>query len=116
MMEGFRKLIAWQEAKLLTLKIYKSTSAFPQHELFSLTNQLRRASSSAMANIAEGSAMATSAHRKAYYQRAKGSVIEVDNFIELGFELGYVSGQDFDDLSDHCARLTHLLKRLVQTT
>ncbi len=115
-MEGFRKLIAWQEAKLLTLKIYKHTSSFPKHELFSLTNQLRRASSSAMANIAEGSAMATSPHRKAYYQRAKGSVVEVDNFAELGFELGYITEQEFDDLSDHCARLAHLLKRLVQAT
>lgn len=112
--EGFRKLIAWQEAKSLTLKIYRLTKAFPAHEQFHLVSQLRRASSSIMANLAEGSEMPTMAHRRAYYHRAKGSSTEVDNHVELSFDLQYVTLPEYEDIADHCARLSHLIKRLIE--
>jgi four helix bundle protein len=110
---GFRGLIVWQEAKILTKKVYELTKKFPKDELFGLTSQLRRASSSIMANLAEGSAMPTKAHRDAYYVRARASTVEVDNFAELTFELGYLTKEEFDDLSDHCARIVHLVTRLI---
>ena len=112
--KGFRALVAWQEAKALTLKIYRLTKTFPKEELFGLTSQLRRAASSIIANLAEGSAMPTKGHRDAYYYRARGSCTEVDNFSELTFELQYISEKDFNDLSDHCARIIYLITRLAQ--
>jgi hypothetical protein len=57
--EGFRKLVAWQEAHGLTMEIYKVTAAFPRDEQYGLTSQLRRAASSIGAQIAEGSRMGT---------------------------------------------------------
>lgn len=113
-MKGFRELIAWKEAKLLTLKIYHLTSKFPKEEIFGMKSQLRRASSSIMANIAEGSAMPTKAHRDSFYFRARGSATEVDNFGELSFELHYITQEEFDDLSDHCARVIYLITHLAQ--
>lgn len=113
--EGFRKLIAWQEAKSLTLKIYEITKKFPPEERFYLVQQLRRASSSIMANLAEGSAMPTKAHQISFYSRAKGSTVEVDNFIELSFDLKYVSQEEYDDIVDHCARIIHLISRLIKS-
>lgn len=110
---GFRSLVAWKEAKLLTLKIYKLTKNFPKEELFGLTSQLRRASSSIMANIAEGSGMATKPHQTSYYVRAKASALEVDNFSELTFELEYLAREQFEDLADHCARIIHLINQLI---
>ncbi len=112
---GFRKLIVWQEAKKLTLKIYRLTKKFPKEELFGMSSQMRRASTSIMANLAEGSAMPTKAHRDSYYVRARGSAVEIDNFTELAFELHYASKQEFDDVSDHCARIVHLTIRLVSS-
>lgn len=102
--DGFRRLIAWQEAKKLALKIYTLTKPFPREEQFALTSQIRRAASSAMANLAEGSAMPTKAHRDSYYSRARGSVAEVDNHMELSFELQYVTAHQQADIADHCAR------------
>jgi four helix bundle protein len=111
--EGFQKLIAWREAKLLTAKIYRLTKSFPSDERFGLTSQLRRAAGSSMANLAEGSAMRTKAHRDAYYLRARGSVVEVDNHVELSLELQYCNPAQQEDVADHCARLVHLITRLV---
>jgi four helix bundle protein len=113
--EGFRKLLAWQEAKALTLKTYRLTRAFPSHEQFHLVSQLRRASSSIMANLAEGSEMPTKAHRNAYYARARGSSTEVDNHVELSFDLQYVTLLEYEDIADHCARLAYLIKRLIDS-
>lgn len=110
---GFRSLIAWQEAKKLTHRIYDLTSAFPADEKFVLVSQLRRASSSSMANIAEGSAMPSKAHRDSYYTRARGSVVEVDCFMDFVRDRNYITAKDQSDVQDHCARLTFLLTRLI---
>ena len=52
--KGFRKLIVWQRVHQLVLLVYKLTDRFPKSELYGLTSQLRRASVSVPANIAEG--------------------------------------------------------------
>ena len=53
-MQNNNELRVWQKSHSLTLKVYEVTKLFPKDELYSLTNQLRRATSSIPANIAEG--------------------------------------------------------------
>jgi hypothetical protein len=53
--KGFKKLRVWKRAYDLVLKIYKYSQKFPSPELYGLTSQIRRASVSILANIAEGS-------------------------------------------------------------
>ncbi len=52
-MEDFKDLKVWVKAHELTLGVYKRTRSFPKEELFGITNQIRRASVSVEANIAE---------------------------------------------------------------
>ena len=111
---GFRRLIAWKEAKALALKVYLLTKKFPKEELFGMTSQMRRAGSSIGANLAEGSSMPTKAHRIAFYYRARGSAVEVDYFAELSFELQYLSKQESDDLIGHSARVVYLISKLIE--
>ena len=53
-MKDFKKLKVWQKAHRITLAVYKATQNFPKEELYGLTSQIRRASSSIPANVAEG--------------------------------------------------------------
>ena len=53
-MKDFRELKVWQKAHQLTLAVYQITATFPREELYGLTTQLRRSSSSVSANLAEG--------------------------------------------------------------
>jgi four helix bundle protein len=50
----FTDLTAWRESHRLVLLIYKTTNQFPQKELFSLVDQMRRCGVSVSSNIAEG--------------------------------------------------------------
>lgn len=50
----YRDLVVWQAAMTLAEKCYEATKAFPRDELFGMTAQIRRASASIPANIAEG--------------------------------------------------------------
>ena len=54
MINSYQNLEVWKKAMELVADIYKITQTFPKEELYGLTNQLRRASVSVPANIAEG--------------------------------------------------------------
>jgi four helix bundle protein len=51
---NFEKLDIWKISMELAVRVYKITEEFPSSEKYGIINQLRRASSSISANIAEG--------------------------------------------------------------
>ncbi len=53
-MRDFTKLIFWERSHQLTLKIYALTRSFPKEEIFGLTSQMKRSSSSIPTNLSEG--------------------------------------------------------------
>lgn len=55
-MQDFKKLIVWQKAHAMMIDIYQVVEVFPKEVLFGITKQLKDASLSVEANIAEGSA------------------------------------------------------------
>jgi four helix bundle protein len=54
MLRGFRDLKVYQLAFKLAMDIFHLSKSFPEEERYSLTSQIRRASRSVAANIAEG--------------------------------------------------------------
>ena len=64
-MKSYKELIVWQKGIQLVTTMYAVTSSFPKTEQFGLTSQIRRASISIPANIAEGY---TRGHRAEYVQ------------------------------------------------
>ena len=53
-MRNFRKYQVWELGYEITLDVYTLSKQFPKEELFGLTSQIRRCSSSVPANIVEG--------------------------------------------------------------
>jgi len=93
--------------------IYKMTADFPTEEKFGITSQLRRASSSIGANIAEGSSRKTRKDQNLYYTIAKGSLLEVDNFIELAADLSYITDDQYKKLAEKINKTGFLLTKLI---
>lgn len=110
--DGFRKLLAWQIAHKLTKDIYQVTRKFPKSELYGITSQLQRASSSIAAQIAEGSQMPTVNHRKLYYDRAYATAAETDYFLELAHDLNYIENTEYDRLLNEVRHVSALVHRL----
>jgi four helix bundle protein len=99
-LQDFKKLKVWQLSREFVSDIYKLTSNFPNHELHSMTNQLRRASYSIPSNIAEGCGKESQKEFKRYLNIAQGSIKEIECFLILANDLKYLSKEEFSELNE----------------
>ncbi|MCB0729694.1 MAG: four helix bundle protein [Ignavibacteriae bacterium] len=86
----FEDLIVWQKSHQLVLSIYKMTKKFPKDELFGLTCQMRRASVSIPANIAEGYIKRGEKDKFRFLNISQGSLEELKYYLILSKDLDYV--------------------------
>jgi len=87
---SFEKLEAWQNARTFISSIYKITSAFPGEEKYGLADQIRRASVSVAANLAEGSARTSPKDQAHFSQLAFSSLMEVLSHLYIAYDLNYL--------------------------
>lgn len=97
MINSYQDLEVWKKAMGLVTDIYKITQTFPKEERYGLTNQLRRASVSVPANIAEGWGRGTTNGYIQFLRIARGSLLEVETLMTLSRDLGYVNAQDLQE-------------------
>ena len=97
-MQDFRKLQVWEKSHELTLKVYQVTKKFPKEELFGLTSQIRRSTSSIPTNISEGCVKSSQKEFSRYLYIALGSASETEYLILLCFELNYLSEKEYQEL------------------
>jgi four helix bundle protein len=90
MTQSYRDLVVWQRGILLVRKIYELTRAFPQHEVYGLTSQLRRAAVSIPSNLAEGPARYSNREFLRFVRNARGSLAEIETQILIAIELRYI--------------------------
>jgi four helix bundle protein len=113
-MRDYTKIEAWRLADDLTVAVYGGTRAFPREEIYGLTSQLRRASYSVPANIAEGSSRESQRDYLHFLHIARGSLSETQYFLHLARRLGYLSAQDADRLRDQSRQAFACLHGLIQ--
>lgn len=90
----FRDLIVWQKAHGFALTIYTLSRKFPDHELYGLVSQIRRAATSVPANIAEGFKKRTAADKLRFLSIAQSSLEESRYFLILASDLEYADTKD----------------------
>jgi four helix bundle protein len=91
---SFRDLRVWQEAMKLTADIYRSTANLPKHELYGLSQQIRRAAVSVPSNIAEGKGHRSDKEFAHFLFHARGSLLELQTQVLIAEELQYLSTED----------------------
>lgn len=79
-----------QEARALTLDVYRATAALPPVEGFRLTDQMLRAAASVSATIAEGCGRRSKGEYPHFLAIARGSAHEMTNHLALAKDLGYL--------------------------
>ncbi len=113
---SFRELKTWQEGYSLVLLIYQLTKEFPKDEQFGITSQIRRAACSVVANIAEGFGRHYPKDKARFYYQARGSLIEVENFILISNGLNYVDEMTREQLLVSTSEAGKLINGLIRST
>jgi four helix bundle protein len=113
--QGFEQLEVWQKAIDLAVQIYRTTDSFPKSEIYSLTNQMRRASSSISANIAEGYGRHSYKEKIQFYKIANGSLLEVKSFCYLANKLEYIPDKDLDLVLSKIVPIQKLVNALIKS-
>jgi four helix bundle protein len=113
--KSHRDLIAWKKAIDLTVDVYRVTKAFPSDERFGLTSQIRRASSSVPANIAEGQGRRSKREFVQFLSHARGSLLELDSHLELALRLEYIDKLNFSGLREQVDEVGRVINGLVRS-
>jgi len=113
---SFEDLKVWQKARELVRLIYKITAKFPREEKFSLTDQIRRATVSVMANIAEGFSRYHLAETVMFYRTARGSLTEVKSHLYVALDLNYINRVTFDRLIELIDEIGKMTNGLINST
>jgi len=114
-MRNFEDLEVWQMGHALTVELYRLTESFPRSETFGLTSQIRRASSSIGANLAEGCGRWGEAELARYVQIAMGSASELHNHLRLAKDLGFVSHDNYQTILSRIISIRKMLTSLLKT-
>ena len=114
-MRPHEKLDLWKKAIEFVVTIYKVTDDFPKDEKFGLTSQLRRASVSIVANIAEGAGRRTSKEFRQFLSHSQGSASEVDTELVIAERLHFLNKDDYERLAEDLDHIGRMISRLSQT-
>jgi four helix bundle protein len=113
-MRDFHHLKVWQKCHHLTLSVYRATTNLPREEIYGLTSQLRRASSSICANLAEGCGRNGDAELARFCSIASGSASELEYHLLLAKDLRLIPEPVYAKLDNETTEIKRMLTRLIQ--
>ena len=112
---SFRQRVVYQKAASVAHEIFERSKSFPDHEKYSLTDQVRRSSRSIGAQIAE-------AWGKRRYQRhfiskltdADAEQLETQHWISVAVSCGYLEGHIESDLLRDLSEIGRMLHSMMK--
>jgi four helix bundle protein len=113
-MKSFRELLVWQKAHELTLNVYAMSHGFPREELYGLTSQIRRASVSVAANIAEGCGRPGDGELRRFLEMAMGSASELEYHLLLARDLQMLDPAMHERLNESACEVKRMLAAFIQ--
>src|SRR5687767_9836526 len=112
--QKFEDIHAWQMAREITLAIYGISGRGSFAKDFGLKDQIRRASVSITANIAEGHGRRTNVEFANFLNLARGSIAEVQSHLHIALGLGYVEQPEFEELYDRLSEISRMILALFR--
>lgn len=94
----FEEMAIWQEARILSLKIFQLTNQELFSKEFRFRDQIKAAAGSVMDNIAEGFERSSRLEFINFLSYAKGSCGEVKSQLYRALDQNYISQETFEEL------------------
>lgn len=117
MAEGtHRDLLVYTRSYAASLDIYQKSKHFPKEERYAITDQIRRASTSICANIAEeyGRQLTSKADFKRFLVIAKGSCQEMFVWIDFCKDLNLIDEKTWKNWIEEYTAISKMLFSLIQ--
>ena len=109
----FQDLLAYKKGFDVAMEVFEISKSFPKEEIFGLTSQIRRASSSIGINIVEGCGRGSDEDFKRFLRNASGSAFEVEYILLLSKDLNYISEEKFIELTPKAEELKMKISKLI---
>ena len=113
----FEDIHAWQKARTITKSIYSLCDQSPFRNDYELKRQIIRASTSIMANIAEGHGRRSRKEFANFLNVARSSAIEVQSHLYVALDQRYIEQADFCevyDLLEEVSKMTVALSKYLR--
>jgi len=111
---GYKDLDVWKKGMEVVKEVYTVTQKFPREEKYGLTNQVRRAATSIVSNIAEGKMRQYTNEYVQFLYVALGSCAEVDTQMTIAEELGYIDRGTNSKLLEEIDHIARMLRNLIK--
>jgi len=111
--KGFRDLFVYQKSYKLAIEISHLTKSYPKEEKYVLVDQMRRASRSVPANIAE--AWARRRYLKSFVSKlidAHGEEMEMEVWLDMSFDLDYINKATHTELLNRYIEVSKMLQSM----
>ena len=92
--QSYKDLLIWQKGIEITDKVYLLTKSFPNEEIYSLTNQIKRATVSIPSNIAEGFGRNSTKSYVNFLKISRGSLYELETQLIIAEKQNFISDLD----------------------
>ena len=92
--QSYKDVSIWQKGIEITEKVYLLTKSFPSEEIYSLTNQIKRATVSIPSNIAEGFGRNSTKSYVNFLKISRGSLYELETQLVIAEKQNFISDLD----------------------
>lgn len=113
MIQNYKELAVWQQSVALTTDLYRMTARFPDTERYGLTSQIRRATTSIAANIAEGWGRGSRGEYIQFLAVARGSLMELETHLIVACNLHLLKPDEFGSVAKPVKDIEKMLNRLI---
>ncbi|MEI6679696.1 MAG: four helix bundle protein [Mariniphaga sp.] len=114
-MRTHKDLDVWKNTMSFITDIYFITQSFPTFEIYGLTSQIRRASVSIAANIAEGFGRSNKGELLQFLNIALGSASEVETLLIVSSNVKYIESEQLKERINNIESIIRMLAALKTT-
>lgn len=114
-MHDFQRLDVYQDALVLTQRVFELTDRFPASQRYGLSAQLQRSAISVPSNIAEGAGRGHPRDFARFLRIAIGSVCEVDCQLQIAIDASFGDREEAARLRADADSIRRRLHRLACT-
>lgn len=111
---SFKELEVYQVSRQLALEIFNISKRFPNEEVFSLTDQIRRSSRSVGAQISES--WAKRRYQKHFISKltdADGEQQETQHWLEVAYDCSYIDESTLNNLIERYLSIGRMINSMI---